>query len=311
MEWGSGDTRANGGEAREVTRSPLRGRFEEFSKWPHVRDVGNIAVKSVSDGFLLVELDKIHDIALPEAQRVLGLSGSCHASIALNVFLLFLEDGLALVDAGGGPVMGPIVGNLMTNLARLGVARDDIRYVLLTHLHPDHVRGLIGQEGSAAFPNAEVFLHDREAAYWLEGGIDPRLHPRMRKNLIDARHSVAPYRDRLRRVTEGKVLSGVSAVELPGHTPGHTGWMIESAGSRLLLWGDIVHFGTLQMYHPDTSLSYDADRDAARITRRRTLDMVAREGLEIGGAHLAFPGFGRVVHDGPGYRYVPSGVPDA
>jgi glyoxylase-like metal-dependent hydrolase (beta-lactamase superfamily II) len=170
-------------------------------------------------------------------------------------------------------------------------------------LHRDHSNGLIDEAGRAVFPNAEIVLHEEEARFYLDRTFTAADPERWRQGAEEARRNTAPYRDRMRRIREGEVLPGVTPVLLPGHTPGHTGWMLQSRGERLLIWGDIIHIAAIQIPRPDAALVFDVDADLARLTRRRTFDWVADERLTVAGAHLDFPGFGTIVRDGNGYRY--------
>ena len=102
-----------------------------------------------------------------------------------------------------------------------------------------------------------------------------------------------------------EVLPGVTAVHLPGHTPGHTGWRIESAGETLLIWGDIVHLPGLQFAQPAAGMAFDIDGDLGRSTRAKALDMVASDRLLLAGMHLDFPTFGHVRRAGSGYAFEP------
>ena len=119
------------------------------------------------------------------------------------------------------------------------------------------------------------------------------------------RRVTAPYRDRMRRIKDGEVLTGITAMLRPGHTPGHTNYLIQSGGERLLMWGDIVHLASVQMQRPDATLVFDVDPDIARVSRQRVLADAASEGFVVAGAHLPAPGFGRVVHAGAGYAFEP------
>ena len=107
-----------------------------------------------------------------------------------------------------------------------------------------------------------------------------------------------PYRDRIRRIKDGKVLPGITAMLRPGHTPGHTNWLIQSGGDRLLIWGDIFHLASVQLARPDARLIYDVDTDQAAVTRQKVIEWTASERLIVAGAHLGYPGFGRVIRSG-------------
>jgi glyoxylase-like metal-dependent hydrolase (beta-lactamase superfamily II) len=120
-----------------------------------------------------------------------------------------------------------------------------------------------------------------------------------------AREALAAYGDRVRKVKTDEVVPGVRAFPTPGHTPGHTAWLVESNGDGLLIWGDIVHFPGMQFTFPDTSVAYDIDPAAAAETRKKVLKFVAGEKLRVAGVHLDFPAFGHVVPNGAAYRYVP------
>jgi glyoxylase-like metal-dependent hydrolase (beta-lactamase superfamily II) len=178
--------------------------------------------------------------------------------------------------------------------------------VALTHLHSDHSMGLLDEAGKKVFPNAELMLHEVEAAFWLDRTLQPGDSERIVANSNKQRALTAPYRDRIRRIKDGEVLPGITAMMRPGHTPGHTNWLIQSGGERLLIWGDIVHLASVQLARPEARLIYDVDTDLAARTRAEVLDWAARENLVVAGAHLEFPGFGRVVRSGDRFSIAPA-----
>ena len=201
--------------------------------------------------------------------------------------------------------MGPTLGKLPDSLRAAGVAPERIDTILLTHLHPDHSNGLVDDDGRAVFPNAQLVLHEAEAAFWLdrdEASGARRAHPPQHRQ---GGVTTAPYRARMRTVRDGEALPGVSAVLLAGHTPGHTGWLIQSRGERLLIWGDLVHLASIQIPRPDAALVFDVDPQAACATRRRMFDRAAADKLKVAGAHLDFPGFGAIVRKGTGFAFEP------
>jgi glyoxylase-like metal-dependent hydrolase (beta-lactamase superfamily II) len=109
----------------------------------------------------------------------------------------------------------------------------------------------------------------------------------------------------MRTMTGGEVVAGVTAVPLPGHTPGHTGFRITSGEKSLMMWTDVVHLPAIQFKQPEAGVAFDVDGDQARATRKRVLDEVASERSFIAGSHLEFPALGYVVREGAGYRFVP------
>jgi glyoxylase-like metal-dependent hydrolase (beta-lactamase superfamily II) len=202
-------------------------------------------------------------------------------------------------------VFGPSLGRLAGNRAALGVKPADIDTVLVTHLHPDHVGGLVDAGGQAVFPNAELVVHAVESAYWSDPAVLAAAPEGQEKQAVRlSLATIAAYRDRTRSVTGGEVLGGVTAVPAPGHTPGHTGWLIASGGDGLLVWGDIVHLPGLQFARPDAGMAFDVDGALAIATRRRILDMAATDRLCVAGMHMDFPGFGHVVRAGSGYAFI-------
>jgi glyoxylase-like metal-dependent hydrolase (beta-lactamase superfamily II) len=225
--------------------------------------------------------------------------------LSVNAYLLHCADRLVLIDGGCGALFGPSAGQLTANLAAIGVQPADIDTVLVTHLHPDHVGGLVDGAGHAVFANAELVLHAAEPDYWsdpkvLAGASDGQEKQAVQLSLA----TLAAYRDRTRALTGGEALPGVSIVPAPGHTPGHSGWAIASGGDALLIWGDVVHLPGVQFAHPEAGMAFDVDGAQAIATRRRLMDMAASDGLRVAGMHMDFPGFGHVVRDGSGYAFI-------
>ena len=269
----------------------------------HSRKIGDIEVTALSDGVLAAPLDVVLDLDRAEAERLAGTKPGEPKSIAVNAFLLELGGRWALVNTGSGNTMGPTLGKLPDSLRACGVAPEEIATIFLTHLHPDHSNGLVDDGGRAVYPNAELILHEREAQFWLDRDEASGADERIRRNIAKAAVTTAPYRDRMRTVRDGEVAQGVSAMLLAGHTPGHTGWLIASGRSSLLIWGDLVHLASIQVPRPDIGLVYDVDPQAACATRRRMFDRIAADRLAVAGAHLDFPGFGTIVREGTGFAF--------
>lgn len=267
------------------------------------RPVGDFSVTAVSDGVLNSNHDVILGIPRAESERLTGIPYGQPLPLDVNCFVIRHGNRLILSDAGSGHTMGATLGYLPDNLRAVGIDPAAIDIILLTHLHPDHSLGLVDEGGAAVFPNAQLIMHEIEAAFWLDRTPKPDDSERIARNTKAQRMVTAPYRDRIRRIKDGEVLPGITAMLRPGHTPGHTNWLIQSGGERILIWGDIVHLAAVQMARPDATLVFDVEPQVARITRERVLDWAAAEQICVAGAHLPFPGFGNVVRAGRGFSY--------
>ena len=265
------------------------------------RTVGEFTVTAVSDGVLYSNHDVVLGIDKDDSARLTGVPYGQPLPLDVNSFLIRHNGKLILSDAGTGQGLQPVqqnLGKLPDNLRAIGVEPAAIDIVALTHLHSDHSMGLLDEAGRKVFPNAELMLHEVEAAFWLDRTLQSGDSERIVGNSKKQRALTAPYRDRIRRIKDGEVLPGITAMMRPGHTPGHTNWLIQSGGERLLIWGDIVHLASVQLARPEARLIYDVDTDLAARTRAEVLDWAANERLTVAGAHLGFPGFGRVIRSG-------------
>lgn len=263
------------------------------------RKVGDIVVTSISDGFLDGSMAVIQNIAAEDAAQMLrDAFRPVPRRTAVNCFLIHAGGKLALVDNGCGGAMAATGGKLFENLAAAGVSPSQVDVVLQTHCHPDHSNGLTGKDGQRLFPNAELVMHAAELAFWHDDGAMAKADETSRaRNFQAARDQVAPYRKAgaVRTFEAGEVFPGVTAMPFPGHTPGHTGYMVASGGQTLLIWGDIIHVPEIQIPRPEVTMAFDIDPAQAQATRRRVFDMVAADKLVWAGMHMHFPALSRLV----------------
>ncbi|WP_438764499.1 MBL fold metallo-hydrolase [Kushneria sp. TE3] len=270
----------------------------------HLR-VGEIVVSTLMDAYMQGSLELIQHLDASRAQALHEQSlRATPPRITLNAYLLHIGDQRVLVDTGFGALADEEGARLSQGLADIGVLPEAIDIVLVTHLHPDHIGGLITSDDQPAFANARILVPGEELDFWQQQA--PAEASDMFSQQFDVAHRVLEVnRDRIERIDNDRIMDGVTRVALPGHTPGHSGYLIESAGERLLLWGDIVHLPHIQLPEPDAGVLFDVDGEQAVETRREILARVAEEKLMVAGHHLDFPGIGHIVKDTQGYRFLP------
>jgi glyoxylase-like metal-dependent hydrolase (beta-lactamase superfamily II) len=239
-------------------------------------------------------------------------SGADHAAeltvgpidAAANAFLYRTGDTVMLIDAGGGGKL-PGTGGLLAGLAELNVAPGTIDVVFCTHLHPDHIGGLM-HDGEVVFPNATVWVHEAEIAFWGNADIKSAAPPDAQVFFDAAIAVLDGYGARIHPFNgTAAPLPNTRTIPLPGHTPGHTGLMIGDGPEGLFVWGDIVHAEAFQLAHPNASIAFDVDPEQAIATRLATLEQVVQDGLRVAGGHLSAPGFGHINKQGEAYVFVP------
>lgn len=186
---------------------------------------------------------------------------------AVNAVLIKGDGKVWLVDTGLGQ-------NVFVRMAAVGVAPEEVDYVLLTHMHGDHTGGML-RDGKKAFPNAEVMLSRREHDYWASREQVERMPERARGNFVSAQKIFDTYADRLTLLDPKQIgdemENGITPVAAYGHTPGHTMFMLRHRWRRLLIWGDLTHAMAIQMPHPEISVHYDTDPAIARESRLKVL----------------------------------------
>jgi glyoxylase-like metal-dependent hydrolase (beta-lactamase superfamily II) len=223
-------------------------------------------------------------------------------TIPINAFLYQVAGRNVLIDSGLGGSLD--AGKLQQLLAAAKVSPMQIDTVFCTHLHPDHIGGLLAG-GACVFANAQLYLHKAEAAFWQADALYAAAPAPFRVVIDGARAVLAAYANRIVLFEDGaEIAPEAFAVHLPGHTPGHSGLQFGPAGNaQLLLWADIVHASALQLAHTDVGIVFDADPAQAMAPRRLILQRVADSGLLLAGGHL--PGIGRIERADGGYRFAP------
>jgi glyoxylase-like metal-dependent hydrolase (beta-lactamase superfamily II) len=276
--------------------------------------VGDYEVTALLDGYLDITPEVVIGYEEAEGQRLRDKSlieGNA-LRIPVNAFLVNTGERLILVDAGTADAMGPTMGHLPSALEAAGVSPDQVDAVLITHMHPDHLFGVIDGEGKRVFANAELILPEVDNAFWYDDAAMNAAPDQFKPFFLGARRAADAYKGSQTLFSgEEEILSGIRPVALPGHTPGHTGYRFDSNGETLVIAGDILHMAAYQFDRPDWGIGFDIDSAQAAGTRKAFLDEAVSDKLFFAGAHIPFPGMGRVVRDGEGYRFVAAGWPYA
>ena len=263
------------------------------------RRIGDMIVTAIFDGMVEIPLEAVTGIPLEEARRLQEENLRPYPPmLPTSFFAITRGNDTILVDAGGAPELDEQLGLGRAHLLAAGIDPDGVRAVLMTHLHTDHYGGLALSDGSAAFPNAELVVHTEDHRFRF-GTPDARQIPP-----DYMQRAIAPYSDRLRLIGAGTFLPGIEALFLPGHTPGHIGWILTSGDEKLVIWGDLVHLPAIQFQHPAVSMSYDVDRAQSAASRQHVFRDAASQGFLVAGMHMDFPCFGHVVAERDAYRWI-------
>ncbi|MFN3823933.1 MAG: MBL fold metallo-hydrolase [Pseudorhodobacter sp.] len=224
-----------------------------------------------------------------------------------NCLIVKTADRLVLFDSGMGStkLFGDDSGRLFANIRAAGFDPEAITDIVVTHAHCDHVWGIMADDGTPHFPNADIHLSQADFDFWTD---EAKLGTEgfVGTFVEGARRNLLPRRDRIFFVEDGKeVLPGIRAVFTPGHTVGHTSYVITSDGQSFLNVGDVVHHYALLFRNPQWEFAFDTDPAMAATTRIRLYEMAVSEQLPMIGYHFPFPGLGNIRRDGQAFRYVP------
>lgn len=266
----------------------------------HTFSIGDMQCTVLSDGKSALSLERLTNIfpadaeAIQAAYDALGLQIE---NVQNNINLLLIRSGgeVILVDTGFGIGKVDGMGHAFTGLDEIGVSRDSIDKVIISHAHGDHIAGLVDPDGNLNFPNATVLFNRVEWAYWYtqknanENSLSLLSKITHRQATFEAGDEIAP---------------GVTAQAAYGHTPGHTALLLESNGERLLHLVDTLH-RLIQFAHPEWSIAFDTDKTVSEPTRREWLAKAADDELLTLFYHLPFPGLGHITREGDAFKWNP------
>lgn len=227
--------------------------------------------------------------------------------LSINAYLIDTGTHMILIDTGAGELFGATSGKLITNMKAAGVSPEQIDTILLTHVHADHSGGL-AMKGVVQFPNATIYVSKRDVEEFVTRKDTPDESADLRRIVRQSRATIGLYVNAKKVVyieRDGQIFPGITSRSQPGHTPGHTAYLVESEGHRMLFWGDIVHSAEVQFAHPEIIIQYDVDPKEAAEQRLQEFQFASETGMIVASAHLSFPGLGHVGKTESGYRWYP------
>ena len=294
-------------EAQQKAPSLLDKGFVKFK-------VGDIEVIQIYDGIW----EKAHDPGFIKNASVDDVKGALRAAkltdafvpIPFTVTVIKSKGKTLMFDASTGGQVSPLAGLMMKkNMYSAGVEPAKITHIAVTHFHPDHVWGLISKEtNSRVFPDADIVVPAAEYKFWTDPALIQKL-PEGARGAAQRIQATFPKWKNMRQIEAGvEVIPGVRSIALPGHTPGHTGYIVSSGNKQLIVSGDIINIPALFARNPGWHVVFDSDAQMAEATRRKMFDRAIAEKAMINGYHWGLPGAGHVRKDGNSYAFVPLSV---
>jgi glyoxylase-like metal-dependent hydrolase (beta-lactamase superfamily II) len=271
--------------------------------------IGDIEVTAINDGYAKRPLEGfIKNADLAQVQEVMKAAflPTDALQITFNTLVLKQNGRLTLIDTGNGDSGAPTSGTWMTNFKAAGFDPAQVDTVVFSHFHGDHINGFRLKDGTVVFPKAEIMVPAAEWDFWMDDARMAQAPDSMKGGFQGVRRVFAPVAKDVKRYEAGReILPGLTAIAAPGHTPGHTAYMLSSGNGRLMIMSDVTNHPALFVRNPDWSAVFDMDADQARTTRRRMLDMAATERAQVAFYHAPFPATGYIARDGNGFELVP------
>ena len=277
--------------------------------------LGKFEITALNDGSVSLPVDKLLTNAKPATIESLLARSYLKAPVetSVNAYLVNTGAKLILIDTGAAGLFGPTLGKLLGNLKASGYQPEQVDEIYITHMHPDHVGGLMAGD-KLVFPNAVVRADTREGGFWLSQANMDKAPADGKGFFQGAMASLNAYvaAGKLKPFDgETELVPGIKAIPARGHTPGHTIYALESEGNKMVVWGDLMHVAAVQFAMPTVTIEFDTDPKSAMPQRQKNFADAAKKGYYVAVAHVAFPGIGQLRADGKGYAWVPANYSNA
>ena len=277
-------------ETAEAAAAPIAafGAGENVSPFA----IGSLQAASLRDAAFAPANDNMTlaiNVTKADVDALLTAAGLATDVLQLSVQPLIVRtpDRVLLFDTGNGPS-----GMLSASMATAGVEPAEVTDIFISHSHGDHVNGLVDADGALAFPNADIHISVNE---WAAMQVNVQLASRV--TAISPRVvAFEPGADR--------VPGTVKAVDIQGHTPGHSGFLITSGEASLLYIGDTMHHSVISVQRPDWTIAFDGDAPLAQESRKAVLASAAGSGQRVYSVHFPFPGLGKFENRGGTFVWV-------
>jgi len=275
--------------------------------------VGDIEVFSLIDGMRDVPLREgmVRNVGVEQVKIALRAAGlpDNQTTLRFIVMALKLRDQVVLIDSGTGghPIYGNGNGRLFESMAAAGLDPKAVKTILISHLHGDHIYGLMNNEtNTQVFPDAEIVVPASELNWWTQPGVESIDLGPTRKGLAQRiQTTVATWKNVRPFEGEPELLPGVRAVQAPGHSPGMVTHLVSSGDKQFLISADVVNLSPHIQTNPEWQLAIDQDPQMAVETRRKIFDRAVADKLTISGTHWLMPNVGTLAKDGNGYAFTP------